>query len=289
MSLRQLSTRCLNGVLRQVSSAAASTEQGLQQQCGKHNAVFQQLVSGMRADAQRHYSQVFQPSRLYPKQHTTAEAYAFWGLIGLNVATTVAAKVGPPEVQQAILQHCRASVEAVADGRLYTLLTSSVCHTSAVHCAMNLLMLVMYRRVQPLTAREVSEAWHVRSAVLQPAQLQHALVVLPSQHVQAALLIMRSKMPLEFAAFAGAAQPLLQLYTHQMRFLKHCYVRQLPRAIKHDYCCVCLRCSCWCCMCWAALWPAAHTWPGAGGTHQVGRRAAGNSAAAAGVTKLCLV
>jgi hypothetical protein len=155
MSLKQLSTRCLNGVLRQVSSAAASTEQGLQQQCGKHNALFQQLASGMRADAQRHYSQVFQPSRLYPKQHTTAEAYAFWGLIGLNVATTAAAKVGPPEVQQAILQHCRASVEAVADGRLYTLLTSSVCHTSAVHCAMNLLMLVMYRRVQPLTAREV--------------------------------------------------------------------------------------------------------------------------------------
>ncbi|WIA30804.1 hypothetical protein OEZ86_000862 [Tetradesmus obliquus] len=117
--------------------------------------MFQQLVSGMRADAQRHYSQVFQPSRLYPKQHTTAEAYAFWGLIGLNIATTVAAKVGPPEVQQAILQHCRASVEAMADGRLYTLLTSSVCHTSAVHCAMNLLMLVMYRRVQPLTAREL--------------------------------------------------------------------------------------------------------------------------------------
>jgi hypothetical protein len=173
MSLRQLSSRCLNGVLRQVSSAAASTEQGLQQQCGKHNAIFQQLVSGMRADAQRHYSQVFQPSRLYPKQHTTAEAYAFWGLIGLNVATTVAAKVGPPEAQQAILQHCRASVEAVADGRLYTLLTSSVCHTSAVHCAMNLLMLIMYRRVQPLTAREVSAAWRCCQAALQPWQPAH--------------------------------------------------------------------------------------------------------------------
>jgi hypothetical protein len=181
MSLKQLSSRCLNGLLRQVSSAAASAEQGSQQQCGRHNALFQQLASGMRGDAQRHYSQVFQPSRLYPKQHTTAEAYAFWGLIGLNVATTVAAKVGPPEVQQAILQHCRASVEAVADGRLYTLLTSSVCHTSAVHCAMNLLMLVMYRRVQPLTAREVS-VQHCRLILYEAAAAAavHQGTVLPS-------------------------------------------------------------------------------------------------------------
>jgi hypothetical protein len=180
MSLKQLSTRCLNGLLRQVSSAAASTEQGLQQQCsGKHNALVQQIASGMRADAQRHYSQAFQPSRLYPKQHTTAEAYAFWGLIGLNVATTVAAKVGPPEVQQAILQHCRASVEAVADGRLYTLLTSSVCHTSAVHCAMNLLMLVMYRRVQPLTAREVS-VQHCRLTCNQAAVAAGCSEILPA-------------------------------------------------------------------------------------------------------------
>lgn len=155
MALRQLSNRCA-GLLRQAGvTGQACAQEGLQQQCGKHNALFQQLVSGMRADAHRHYSQVFQPSRLYPKQHTTPEAYVFWGLVGLNVATALAVKIGPPEVQQAVLQHCRTSVEAVANGRLYTLLTSTVCHTSLVHCALNLLMLLMYRRTQPLTAKEV--------------------------------------------------------------------------------------------------------------------------------------
>jgi hypothetical protein len=34
-------------------------------------------------------------------------------------------------------------------------LTSSICHTSVVHCAINLLMLALYRRTQPLGAAEV--------------------------------------------------------------------------------------------------------------------------------------
>lgn len=159
MALRQLSSRCV-GAARQLvnSQAAAVAQEGFQQQCGRQNILFQQLTAAMQRDLQRHYSQVFQPSRLYPKQHTTGEAYAFWGLIGLNIAMTLATKAALPDARQSILQHCRASIESVVNGRVYTLLTSSICHTSAVHCAINLLMLGLFRRTQPLTLREVGQA-----------------------------------------------------------------------------------------------------------------------------------
>lgn len=155
MSVRQLGSRCASAARQLAASQTAAAQEAVQQQCGRQNAVFQQLRTNMRYQAQRHYSQAFQPSRLYPKQHTTAETYAFWGLIGVNVAITFAAKAALPEIRQSMLQHCRASIEAVSNGRIYTLLTSSVCHTSAIHCAFNLLMLGLFRRTQPLTAKEV--------------------------------------------------------------------------------------------------------------------------------------
>lgn len=157
MALRQLVNRCAGAAKQLVSSqAVAASQETVQQQCGRQSAVFQQLTASMRHDLQRQYSQVFQPSRLYPKQHTTGEAYAFWGLIGINLAMTFASKTALPDVKQFVLTNFRTSIEAVSDGRLYTLLTSSVCHTSAVHCAINLLMLAIFRRTQPLTAKEVS-------------------------------------------------------------------------------------------------------------------------------------
>jgi hypothetical protein len=154
MALRQLSARCL-GALQLLQPAAAAV---VQQQCGRQNAVFQQLIGGMRGHLQRQYAQAFQPSRLYPKQHASAEAYVFWGFIGLNLGMTFVAKSDQPEIRHIIMKHFRTSVEAAADGRWYTLLTSIFCHSSVVHCAVNLLMLALYRRSQPLTGREVRPA-----------------------------------------------------------------------------------------------------------------------------------
>jgi membrane associated rhomboid family serine protease len=99
---------------------------------------------------------------LYPKRHQSSETAAFWGIIGLNAATTFLAKSDKPEVKELISQYFRTSVAAVSEGRWYTLFTSSICHTSVVHCAVNLLLLAMYRRTQPLSALEVG--WVVRLA-----------------------------------------------------------------------------------------------------------------------------
>eukprot|EP00879_Flechtneria_rotunda_P014476 GHRR01015126.1.p1 GENE.GHRR01015126.1~~GHRR01015126.1.p1 ORF type:complete len:278 (+),score=63.08 GHRR01015126.1:121-954(+) len=155
MVFRQLSQRCVYALRQAASGQAAEMQQSLQQHCGKQSPAFQQLAANMRQDGKRHHLQVFQPSRLYPKQHSTGETAAFWGLLGLNVATTFAAKADQPEVKQLVREHFRTSVEAIADGRYYTLLTSTICHTSAIHCIINLLVLVLYRRTQPLTACEL--------------------------------------------------------------------------------------------------------------------------------------
>jgi hypothetical protein len=164
MSLRQLARCCPLLVARKTAGAAV---EGQAQACGKQQPVFQQLLAGMRgqAHAARHYSQqqqqqhlqqqVFQPSRLYPKQQGGSEAAVFWGLVGVNAGVAFLAKAEAPEVKAALAQHCRASVASLADGRWHTLLTSSVCHTSVLHCGINLLLLALYRRTQPLRAREV--------------------------------------------------------------------------------------------------------------------------------------
>lgn len=155
MAVRQLSNR-LPAVLLQLGRQGAKAASGQQQQgAGKQGDLLQALLAGLRADAQRHYSQAFQPSRLYPKRHQSSEAVAFWGIVGLNAATTFLAKSDAPEVQQLVSTYFKTSVAAVAEGRWYTLLTSSICHTSVVHCAVNLMLLVLYRRTQPLSAAEV--------------------------------------------------------------------------------------------------------------------------------------
>jgi hypothetical protein len=154
MAVRQLSNR-LPAALLQLGRQGAKAAAGQQQQVGAGGDLLQALLTGVRAGAQRHYSQAFQPSRLYPKRHQSSEAVAFWGIVGLNVATTILAKSDAPEVQQLVSTYFKTSVAAVTDGRWYTLLTSSICHTSVVHCAVNLLLLGLYRRTQPLNATEV--------------------------------------------------------------------------------------------------------------------------------------
>jgi hypothetical protein len=175
MAVRQLS-RCLPPALWQQLSKQGSSSGGSgaaaaagatgalsthQQAAGRSQPLFQSLLACMRADAQRVYhGQAFQPSRLYPKQHKGSEAAAFWGLVGLNVGVALVAKADSGELKQFLSQHFRASVAAVADGRLHTLLASSICHTSAVHCGVNLLLLGLFRHTQPLSAAEVSrEGW----------------------------------------------------------------------------------------------------------------------------------
>ncbi|KAF8068330.1 HSP90-5 [Scenedesmus sp. PABB004] len=148
MALRSLRSRCCAGALRwQLAGQAAAAEQ----RPGAAHPLFAQLLAGLRLAS----GAAFQPSRLYPKQHSAGEAAAFWGLLALNVGAAAAAKAGPPELREALLTHARASVDALAAGRWHTLLASGVVHTSAVHCGLNLLMLLLYRRTQPLSAREL--------------------------------------------------------------------------------------------------------------------------------------
>jgi membrane associated rhomboid family serine protease len=136
--------------------AATAGQDAVQQHCSQHTDLFRKLLSGTKKDLQRHYSQAFVPSRLYPKRHQSSETTAFWGIIGINVATTILAKSDKPEVKELVSQYFKTSVAAVSEGRWYTLLTSSVCHTSVVHCLVNLALLALYRRTQPLSAAEVS-------------------------------------------------------------------------------------------------------------------------------------
>lgn len=155
MAVRQLSNR-LPAALLHLKQAATAGHEGLQQQGGRHTNLLQQLLTGLKQSGKRPYCQGFQPSRLYPKKHESSETMAFWGIVGLNAATTFLAKSDKPEVRELVSQYFKTSVAAVSEGRWYTLLTSSICHTSVVHCAVNLLLLALYRRTQPLSASEVS-------------------------------------------------------------------------------------------------------------------------------------
>jgi membrane associated rhomboid family serine protease len=60
-----------------------------------------------------------------------------------------------PGVQEFVMTNLRTSVAAIYEGQYHTLVTSIFCHTSAIHCAINLLMLGAFRKTQPLTALEV--------------------------------------------------------------------------------------------------------------------------------------
>ncbi|GBF99723.1 hypothetical protein Rsub_12436 [Raphidocelis subcapitata] len=98
----------------------------------------------------------FTPSRLFPKQRRfTAADAAFWGIAAANAATCIAAKAEAPAPREFVLRHMRASVESVLDGRLHTLPACVVAHYSAVHCAVNIGLLALFRRVHPLTAPQL--------------------------------------------------------------------------------------------------------------------------------------
>lgn len=150
MSLQRLTNRVPAALMRLRHAGS-----GQQQQSAHSSSIFELLLEKLKLTKERNYSQVFQPSRLYPKQRSDSGTTAFWGVAGLNVAFTLLATSNKPEVQAFVSQHFKASISSVTEGRWYTLLSSSVCHTSAVHCAVNLLMLAVYRRMQPLTATEV--------------------------------------------------------------------------------------------------------------------------------------
>ena len=117
----------------------------------------EQLLSLLRQDVSRSFAtQAFQPSRLYPQQRATPEAALFWSIVAINVLGTMYCKSESADVHEFVMTNLRTSVAAVHEGRYYTLLTSIFCHTSAIHCAINLLMLGMFRKTQPLSAMEVS-------------------------------------------------------------------------------------------------------------------------------------
>jgi membrane associated rhomboid family serine protease len=102
----------------------------------------------------------FTPSRLYPKafKYTTEDA-AFWGIIGANVLAALACKAEAPGAREFVMRHMRTSVEALVDGRYHTLVTCVVSHYSLIHMAINLAMLAVFRRTQPLAAGKVRLGW----------------------------------------------------------------------------------------------------------------------------------
>lgn len=137
-------------------SGACSTPSAaqLQQQC-----LHQRIMSQLAPSTARRGAATFTPSRLYPKQQGwTPEAATLWGLAAANVAAVLLAKTEVPEAQEFVLRHLRTSVEAVYDGRYHTLATAMFAHYSAVHCAINWGMLLLFRRVQQLQAAEVGGA-----------------------------------------------------------------------------------------------------------------------------------
>ncbi|KIZ04302.1 hypothetical protein MNEG_3659 [Monoraphidium neglectum] len=102
----------------------------------------------------------FTPSRLYPKafKYTTEDA-AFWGIIGANVLAALACKAEAPWAREFVMRHMRTSVEALVDGRYHTLVTCVVSHYSLIHMAINLAMLAVFRRTQPLAAGKLLELY----------------------------------------------------------------------------------------------------------------------------------
>jgi membrane associated rhomboid family serine protease len=100
----------------------------------------------------------------------------FWGIVAANFLGVVLAKeaveggngaggeaspatatLSPP--RDAILDHFRASLSALRDGRWHTLLTSPLIHLSAVHCALNVLPLALCRRAVPLSGVELAAVY----------------------------------------------------------------------------------------------------------------------------------
>ena len=98
----------------------------------------------------------FTPTRLYAKRGSLApEDVAFWAIVAANAGVLLACKQEGSAARAFALEHMRASLEALLDGRLYTVAAAAVTHLSAVHCALNLLPLALFRRVAPLAAREL--------------------------------------------------------------------------------------------------------------------------------------
>ena len=70
-------------------------------------------------------------------------------------AVVVAAKSEAPAPREFVLRQMRTSVEALLEGRLHTLPACIVAHYSALHCALNLGLLTLFRRIAPLPAGKV--------------------------------------------------------------------------------------------------------------------------------------
>lgn len=122
------------------------------------NASAAAAAAGRRAFAAE---SAFQPSRLYPKQrHRTPEDSVFWGIVGLNIGMMAVAADPDPMVRSILERHFTASVASLADGRLWTLATSTFANASAVHCAMSLAALALFRRVPaPLPAGALAKLY----------------------------------------------------------------------------------------------------------------------------------
>lgn len=129
------------------SSSTSGAAFGWRAQAAKHAAA---------SHSRRGLATGFTPSRLYPKQAGwTPEALAVTGLLGTNLAVALLAKSDIPDARAFVQRHLLASVEALYEGRWHTLVTATVSHLSLVHLAINLGVMMAFRRVVQLSAAEV--------------------------------------------------------------------------------------------------------------------------------------
>jgi hypothetical protein len=75
------------------------------------------------------------------------------------VAGVMVAKREAPDARAFARDHLRASVAALYEGRWHTLATAALAHLSAVHCAINVGVLMFCRRTHQLAAGQVCVVW----------------------------------------------------------------------------------------------------------------------------------
>lgn len=152
---RAACSSCASGGLRQRAGAGAAAAAAAAASGGSAAAAAAAGGPAAAGGARRGFA-TFTPTRLYPKnQRFTSEDAAFWGILAANAGITIAAKSEDPAAREFVLRHMRTSIEAVVDGRYHTVLTAPLAHLSAVHLALNMALLTLFRRVQPLAAGQV--------------------------------------------------------------------------------------------------------------------------------------
>lgn len=97
----------------------------------------------------------FRSSKIFKRPHyLLPEEYTTLALLGLNFIPMLMSKDARPAVRNIVLSHFRTSIEALSEGRYYTILTSVFSHWSLWHFASNFGLLLFFRNVVPLSAFE---------------------------------------------------------------------------------------------------------------------------------------